>query len=235
MTAGARWQVDGGQFQSSGATVAGLSVGTNNHIVTFNTISGWTTPPSKLVSVRQFNRHGKRRLCRDTAPGSLQVTIAPATAAAAGALWQVDGGTFESSAAKVDGLSVGKHTITFNSVGGWTTPAAQNVSIISKQTTKATGTYSCCAKGIYNGLFYTATGVTEETAGMLRGLNLGPLGTYSAIVLIGGRSFGISGGFNVFGQTFTNLPRLASLGGPLEVFELQDPQRAGSEVILTCL
>jgi hypothetical protein len=69
--------------------------------------------------------------------------------------------------------------------------------------------------GIYNGLFYTSSGVTEETAGMLRGLNLGPLGTYSATILIGGKSYGISGGFNLYGQTSTNIPRVASQGGSL--------------------
>jgi hypothetical protein len=49
VTAGAQWQVDGGAFQSSGATVSGLSVG--NHTVSFSTISSWTTPANQTVSV----------------------------------------------------------------------------------------------------------------------------------------------------------------------------------------
>jgi len=71
--------------------------------------------------------------------------------------------------------------------------------------------------GIYNGLFYTARGVSEETAGMLRGLNLGPLGTYSATLLIAGKSYGISGGFDLLGHASNSIPRTVTLGGPLGV------------------
>ena len=47
--AGARWYVDGGIPQPSGATVSGLSVG--NHTVSFSTISPWTTPANQTVYV----------------------------------------------------------------------------------------------------------------------------------------------------------------------------------------
>ena len=49
VSAGAQWQVDGGALQGSGATVAGLSVG--SHTVAFSTVSGWTTPASQTVTV----------------------------------------------------------------------------------------------------------------------------------------------------------------------------------------
>jgi len=49
ITSGAQWQVDGGIPQPSGATVLGLSVG--NRTVSFNTISGWTTPVSQTLMV----------------------------------------------------------------------------------------------------------------------------------------------------------------------------------------
>jgi hypothetical protein len=71
--------------------------------------------------------------------------------------------------------------------------------------------------GIYNGLFYNGGGVTEETAGMLKGLNLGTLGTYSATLLIAGKSYGISGGFDFFGFASNRIPRAVNLGGPLTV------------------
>ena len=47
--AGAQWQVDGGGFQSSGATVSGLSAG--SHPVGFKAITGWTTPGIQTVRV----------------------------------------------------------------------------------------------------------------------------------------------------------------------------------------
>jgi len=49
ITAGAQWQVDGGTWENSGATVANLSVG--NHTVSFSAVSGWTTPSNQTVSV----------------------------------------------------------------------------------------------------------------------------------------------------------------------------------------
>ena len=71
--------------------------------------------------------------------------------------------------------------------------------------------------GIYNGLFFTTNSVTEETAGMLRSLNLGPMGTYSGTLLIAGRRYDISGGFNVYGQASINIPRTSKQGGALDV------------------
>ncbi len=50
ITAGAQWQVDGGIWHNSGATVAGLSVG--SHSLAFSTLSGWTTPPNQTITIR---------------------------------------------------------------------------------------------------------------------------------------------------------------------------------------
>ncbi|MGP8200558.1 MAG: leucine-rich repeat domain-containing protein [Limisphaerales bacterium] len=49
ITNGAQWQVDGGSFQNSGATVTNLTVG--NHVVSFSAISAWTTPASQSVTI----------------------------------------------------------------------------------------------------------------------------------------------------------------------------------------
>jgi hypothetical protein len=74
-------------------------------------------------------------------PGSLQVTIAPSGATAAGAQWQVDGGTWQNSGATVSGLSVGYHTVSFSTINGWTTPANQTVSVSTNSVAAATGVY----------------------------------------------------------------------------------------------
>ncbi|MBI5772361.1 MAG: choice-of-anchor D domain-containing protein, partial [Verrucomicrobia bacterium] len=140
VSAGAQWQVDGGALQNSGATVSGLSVGT--HTVTFNTVSGWTTPDSQTVTVsasQTTTATGTYVAIPQT--GSLQVSLAPAGAVSAGAQWQVDGGALQNSGATVSGLSVGSHTVTFNTVSGWTTPGSQTVTVSASQTTTATGTY----------------------------------------------------------------------------------------------
>ncbi|MEJ0091441.1 MAG: Calx-beta domain-containing protein [Limisphaerales bacterium] len=49
VSAGAQWQVDGGAWQNSGATVSSLSVG--NHTVSFKMISGWATPANQTPAI----------------------------------------------------------------------------------------------------------------------------------------------------------------------------------------
>jgi len=72
-------------------------------------------------------------------------------------------------------------------------------------------------KGIYNGLFITTNGVTEQTAGMLKGLTVRQNGTYSGTLLINGASHAISGSFDMAGQATNTVLRAASQGGPLLV------------------
>ncbi|MCK5712164.1 MAG: hypothetical protein KAI25_05575, partial [Hyphomicrobiaceae bacterium] len=70
--------------------------------------------------------------------GSLTVTISqPDTAQ-----WRVDGGSLQNSGATVSGLSVGSHTVEFNSVTSWDTPDAQTIDIANGQTTQAEGDYT---------------------------------------------------------------------------------------------
>jgi len=47
--AGARWQVNGGAWRSSGETANGISVG--NPVVAFNTVSGWLSPLARSVTI----------------------------------------------------------------------------------------------------------------------------------------------------------------------------------------
>jgi hypothetical protein len=50
MTDGARWQVDGGTTNESGAIIADLAVG--DHTVTFTPVSGWYTPNAETVTIK---------------------------------------------------------------------------------------------------------------------------------------------------------------------------------------
>lgn len=138
---GAQWQVDGGTFQSNGATVSGLSVG--NHTVAFKATTGWTTPVNQTLTVNAnlTTTTTGTYVVLPPQTGSLQVNIAPAGAVNAGAQWQVDGGAFQSSGATVSGLSVATHTVAFSAIGGWTTPGSLTVTINANQKTDAVGTY----------------------------------------------------------------------------------------------
>lgn len=49
IAAGAKWQVDGGAFQQSGAMLSGLPAGP--HVIAFKPVTGWGTPASQNVSI----------------------------------------------------------------------------------------------------------------------------------------------------------------------------------------
>jgi hypothetical protein len=74
--------------------------------------------------------------------GSLTVTIGPAPAVSAGAMWNVDGGPWQSGGGPVSGPSVGSHTIAFSPVSGWKTPASQTVVMTYGQPQTVSGTYT---------------------------------------------------------------------------------------------
>lgn len=69
------------------------------------------------------------------------------------------------------------------------------------------------AVGAYNGLFYVAaTGVAEETAGLLHNLTVSPLGVYSGQLLLAGQSYPLSGRFNVAGLASVTVPQVRPAG-----------------------
>lgn len=138
VNAGAQWQVDTGAFQTNSAIVAGLSVGA--HTVFFTAIPGWTTPASQAVTVT----NGQTTLAQPIyvlQTGSLQLTLLPAAVVTAGAKWRVDGGTLRASGATLSGLLPGSHTVGFNTVLGWQTPANQVITITNTLTTAAAAIY----------------------------------------------------------------------------------------------
>jgi len=74
-------------------------------------------------------------------PGSVHVTLSPAEAVSAGAQWQLDGGAWQAGGTTLSSVSGGLHTVAFKTVGGWNTPASQQVSVGGGLTTEVTGTY----------------------------------------------------------------------------------------------
>jgi BspA type Leucine rich repeat region (6 copies) len=212
-TAGAKWQVDGGALEKSGATVGNLSLGL--HTLSFTTVSGYTAPASQTVTVTaNTTTPASGTYVAVPASGSLQVTITPATLASDGAQWQVDSGTPLNSGA-VATVTAGTHSVTFSGLNFWNSPASQNVTIKAKATTKATGAYTFKNQGVYNGLFSQSSGVTEATAGMLSNLKIGAQGTYTATLLLAGGTYNVVGAFNSNGTSSTNVARSTALGGPL--------------------
>lgn len=139
ISAGAQWQVDGGVYMNSGATVSGLSLG--NHSVSFKSVQGWVSPANRSILV-SANQTTNVSVVYVAEIGSLQVTITPAGAISAGAQWRVGGGTFRNSGTVASGLTVGNHTVSYKSVVGWATPPDQIVTVNANVTTSVSTAYA---------------------------------------------------------------------------------------------
>jgi hypothetical protein len=87
--------------------------------------SGWTNGDFP-IPLELWNPH----------TGSLEVTLSPEGAVAAGVQWEVDGGTNNDSGVTVSRLVTGSHVVSFVSVPGWTAPPNQTVTIKNDSTTK---------------------------------------------------------------------------------------------------
>jgi hypothetical protein len=134
---GAQWQLDGGAWQNSGATLTNLPVAT--HTVSFSAIPSWTSPTNYPVAIASNQTAHIAGIYQQQ--GAVQVTIGPAAALMAGALWQVDGGAWQNSGVAVSNLAPGSHTISFCAVTNWTKPGDQIVAVLSSQTTNVTASY----------------------------------------------------------------------------------------------
>ncbi len=138
--AGAEWRVDGGDWQPSGALIAGLAVGSGDkHVVSFKDTTHWAAPEDREVLIIS----NKTRTITATyiERGSLIVNISPDEAVTAGARWRVDEGAWKKSGAKVQNLDSGDHAVSFKTITGWTEPQAQTILIESGKTKKITRTY----------------------------------------------------------------------------------------------
>jgi hypothetical protein len=139
VSAGAQWRVDGGAWRDSGYTESSLTVG--SHTVEYSTVSGWNKPADEIVQIND-GLTTTTTGTYDQQTGSLQVTISPPAAVTAGAKWRVDSGAWRDSGYTESGLTVGSHTVEYNTVTGWDTPINETVQINDGLTTTTTGTYT---------------------------------------------------------------------------------------------
>ena len=148
VAAGAQWQVDGGPFQNSGATVSGLSEGPR--LVRFKAVPGFDAPQDQSVDI-VAGENASLNAAYGEHTGSISVTINPASAVDAGARWRVDNGPEQVSGATLDGVPVGNRVVSFTPAPGFAAPAAQTVTILKGEVAFVTASYAtsgaCCAGG----------------------------------------------------------------------------------------
>jgi CotH protein/lamin tail-like protein/concanavalin A-like lectin/glucanase superfamily protein/chitobiase/beta-hexosaminidase-like protein len=138
INAGAKWRVDGGAWQDSGAVVSGLTVGT--HLLEFNDVAGWTKPANEMVTIYNNSTTSPSRSYTQLV-GSLQVFIEPEGAQTDGAAWRVDGGAWHTSGQIVSSLAVGTHDLVFQDLPNWDKAADRQVQINNGETTQVIGVY----------------------------------------------------------------------------------------------
>ncbi len=137
VAAGAKWSVDGGAQQDSGATVTPLAAGA--HPVTYLTLLHWDAPANESVTItngavtqitRNYTPH----------PGTLVVNISPSTLP--GAAWSIntDPGTTHTGGSSLT-LAPGTYTVSFTDVMFFSTPAPQTATIASDEITVINGLY----------------------------------------------------------------------------------------------
>ena len=76
-----------------------------------------------------------------------RVSITPQQAVAIHAQWRVDGGIAQPSGANRLGLTLGSHTVSFSTIGGFLAPSNQTVVISANSTTVDTGIYVALTQG----------------------------------------------------------------------------------------
>ncbi|MBF0291313.1 MAG: S8 family serine peptidase [Nitrospinae bacterium] len=143
VTFGARWNVDGGAWQASGAMVTGLSAGA--HTVSFGDVIGYATPSSRSVTITAGMNTTLTEYYDEVfgSTGSLTVFISPPEAVTAGAEWSIDGGyTWNASGATISFLTAKRVTVSYYTAPGFVSPVDQAVTLTLGATTTATGTYT---------------------------------------------------------------------------------------------
>ena len=113
-----------------------------SYTVEFKSISGWTAPGSKSVTIEDGQTATTSGTYTQQMMSSLTVTIDPSAARSAGAQWRVDGGTWHNSGDTQSGLAVGDHTVEYRTISGWATPGNQIVTIENNQNVNTTGIYT---------------------------------------------------------------------------------------------
>ena len=135
----ATWGFNDQDIHQSGATV---STWPGSFFLTLHPGNGWLGPDQILATVtKESTTTVSASFTRDLTPGVLSVTISPPEAAAAGAKWHVNGGTYDSGASV--SMPPGKgYAVTFDAIAGWTPPAAQSIDVLRGQTAVSNGAYT---------------------------------------------------------------------------------------------
>lgn len=136
---GAQWKTNYyPSYQNGGDTISGITP--HHDTVRFKSIPGWVTPDDVAIDIVGGQTLQLTGVYREIL-GSVQVTITPPEAIAAGARWRLDGGAWQESTVTLQNVIPGNHNIEFLGVAGWGTPASQIASVVRGVTFTTQGDY----------------------------------------------------------------------------------------------
>lgn len=139
VAADARWRLDFSPRMISGDTITDVTIG--NHYIEFFAIQGWTAPPTQHFTLSAGEAKVTTGIYTPN-PGSIQITLSPAAAIAAGAEWRVNGGAWQNSGDTVADLTPFiAHTVEYKDIVGWTKPETENVTLSAGEDLAAGATY----------------------------------------------------------------------------------------------
>ncbi len=133
------WRLDGGAWQMDGVSLDYLSLGT--HLLEFKNIDGWTAPSREWVVISNTEPIIITRAYTEGG-SSVQVTLEPPEALAAGAGWRIDGGEWFESAFTLGGINPGEHLLEFKEASGWLAPSNTTVMVESNRVLETSQAYT---------------------------------------------------------------------------------------------
>lgn len=142
----ARWYLttDAAKEYRSGTT---LSLAPGDYTIAFKEVSGYTTPAEIPVAVPAATPVNKTGEYKKIETGTIKVTIEP-EAVSADARWYVDGDTENGyTSGQSVTVAIGGHTVSFAKIGGYNTPADEEVTIAADDAKELTATYTANSGG----------------------------------------------------------------------------------------
>ncbi len=135
---GAVWSFDGGDWLLTGTLLTGLEPG--SHTLQYKALTGWSVKPPETIVLTNGYAVTLTRTYEPTA--TLRINLLPPDAIADGAMWRVDGGSWQSTGTIVSNLDAGIHSVEYATIAGWNSPANETATLGAGEAQVLTRTYT---------------------------------------------------------------------------------------------